>query len=234
MARKPLRIERAGVLTPRDRIWAAVRELGAGGGVFSLAEVMVLVGSLVPANQRRIAKVSSEETVLAAHIETVYYYLLGLSKAKPAYLKIVDAERPRAAPRRECITFELLRDVGIEAPTVSREGKETRPDQVITQLWTAMKVLGEFDPAELQAAASTPERSVSAGNARNYAAALCRAGFLEIARAPTNHIAARYRLLAAKYTGPRAPHLTHDDVVFDANTGRSWGRGGVLIHKGNT
>lgn len=227
MARKAIRIERAGALTPRDRIWAAVRALGAGDAVFSLAEVMVLVGSLVPANAKRIAKLSDDETVIASHLDTVHNYLQALSKAKPAYVGIVDAARPRCAPRRECAVYRLLRDVGVDAPGIARDGSETNADQVITRLWTAMKVLGEFDPTELKTAASTPDREIPVGTARNYAAALCRAGYLSLARAPTNHISARYRFLEAKNSGPRAPKATRlGDAVFDANLGKEvWRRG---------
>ena len=44
--RRTARLERAGALTPRDRMWAAMRGFGArgrpGARPFSVAEIMVL------------------------------------------------------------------------------------------------------------------------------------------------------------------------------------------------
>mgnify|MGYP001620106106 CR=1 FL=1 len=93
--RRPACLERAGALTPRDRIWASMRSFGKGNG-FSVAEVMVL----------------SEQRA-----DTVLSYLAGLQKA--GFVEISGngkAQRPALRPRRECNVYYIVRDIGVDAP----------------------------------------------------------------------------------------------------------------------
>src|SRR4051812_3683232 len=117
MPRSPARIERVGALTPRDRMWAAIRALSRYRG-------------------RRDSPVTPAEVIFLTgiHRDTVCTYFRGLQKAQPPYLRLVDGHRPFGNPHRACARYELVRDVGIEAPCVSAEGRETQPAQANHQM----------------------------------------------------------------------------------------------------
>lgn len=197
--RRPARLERAGALTPRDRMWAAIRGFGSAGGVwFSVAEIMVL------SDQRA---------------DTVLTYMVGLGKA--GY--IADAMEARTLPllaRRELRRYRLVRDVGVEAPRVTADGKPVTQGIGRDQMWRAMRVLKTFDWRELVLAASTERHPVAKDEAKTYLKFLARAGYLVVTRAARGGAAAaRYRFVRARDTGPRAPLVTADKSVMDGNTG---------------
>ena len=73
--RRPATLERAGALTPRDRIWAAIRAFGTAGGIwFSVAEIMVL----------------SEQRA-----DTVLSYLTGLIEKALGKKAVIDRQPPQ-------------------------------------------------------------------------------------------------------------------------------------------
>ena len=194
--RRPARLERAGALTPRDRIWAAIRSFGRDHW-FSVAEVMVL----------------SEQRA-----DTTLSYLDGLTKA--GYVGDVGTERrPVCRPRREFRFFELVRDVGVEAPRITADGKPVTQGVGREQLWRAMRVLRSFDCRELAAAALTEAHHVSIEEAKTYVKFLARAGYVQIECKASARRAQRYRFIRACDTGPRAPLVTRDKSVMDGNTG---------------
>jgi len=194
--RRPARIERAGALTPRDRIWAAIRCFGKDD-TFSIAEIMVL------SEQR-------DDTALT--------YVNGLVKA--GYLTTTLLQRrPTCRPRREFRRFALARDVGVDAPRVTGEGEPVEQGSGREQMWRAMKVLKDFDCRELAAAASTEPHPVSVEEVKTYARYLARAGYLQITLRGGSHRARRYRFIRSRNTGPRAPIVTRQKQVLDANTG---------------
>ncbi len=203
MARKPARLERAGALTPRDRMWAAMRALsrsqsGETNESFSPAEVMVLT---------------------QLHVDTVCTYFRGLAKAHPPYLQLVNAHRPSGARRRECFRYALIRDVGVDAPTVTALGKPTEAGRGVQRIWTALKALKEFDCSELSTVTTTNEHPVSVATVKAYVRYLARAGYVVLTAPSKPGMQARYRFLPSKNTGPRAPLLCRDKSVLDANTG---------------
>lgn len=218
MARKPARLERAGALTPRDRMWAAIRALAscdAGGavGAFSPVEIAFL------ANHRREHQI---------HLDSVSTYLRSLSRAEPPYVEILDAERyaTRITP---LLRYRLLRDVGVDAPQVNDDGKPTSEGVAANQIWAALKALREFDREELAAASTTPACAVSPDTVRRYLNHLARAGYVTVARrarrttgkgAGNSSTKTRYRFIRSMNTGPRAPIVSRDKSVVDANNGR--------------
>lgn len=202
MARRPARLERAGALTPRDRMWAVMRAMNryhaaeSRPDFFTPAEVMAITG---------------------LQVETVCTYFRGLANA--GYLQLVAEERPAGKPRRECSRYSLVRDVGVDTPNVNADGKPTTPGQGNEQMWIAMKAAREFDCIELACAASTPERQVSIQTVKNYVTFLVRAGYLVVSAKSKPGTQARYRFNRARNTGPRAPLICRDKSVMDANTG---------------
>jgi hypothetical protein len=195
--RKPARLERAGALTPRDRMWAAMRDFGVGN-VFSVAEIMLL----------------SEQRA-----DTVLPYVKGLGIA--GYVK-ADRERPTLRPRREFQWFTLVRDIGVDAPRVDADGKPVTQGIGGEQMWNAMRAMkGAFGARELSIAASTEDHAVALATAKRYARELARAGYLAVVRESTGgrHTERLYRFIRSRNTGPRAPLITAQKQVMDGNTG---------------
>lgn len=214
MARKPARLERSGALTPRDRMWAAIRDLSrvsdhAGVSAvapFSAVDVQFLANLRAPEPQ---------------HVDSVLSYLTGLARATPPYLSLWNGERPAGRKRTELALYVLARDVGVDAPRVTGDGKPVTQGIGTERMWTAMKALREFDAVELAVAASTPEHQVSEETAKSYVASLARAGYVACTKpAVHGHVKARYRFNRAMNTGPRPPLITKKKEVLDGNTGR--------------
>ena len=220
MARKAARLERAGALTPRDRMWAAIRALAKHQdadteSAFSAVEVQFLANLRGP----KTIPMAPEPV----HVDSVLTYLEGLSKANPPFVTILDANRPAGRKRTELILYRLERDNGVEAPRVSRDGKPVTDGIGGERLWLAMKVLREFDYVELALAASDQDYQVKPEAAKTYLYHLERAGYVAVAVPCTKGVNAtrtRFRFNRAKNTGPRAPLVCRDKSVMDANTGR--------------
>jgi hypothetical protein len=203
VARKAARLERSGSLTPRDRMWAAIRALSVRP--FSAIEVQFLANLRAPAEGR-------------SHIDAVESYLEGLARAKPAYLE----ETQDCGLRSELRSYTLVRDVGVDAPRVTRDGKPVTQGAGNEAMWAAMKVLGEFDHAELAGAASAGRVKVREETAKAYCTSLSRAGYLALVSAARGGGAgekARYHFVRSKNTGPRAPLISKTKDVIDGNTG---------------
>lgn len=202
MARRPAKLERSGPLTPRDQMWRLIRALGRPQAddrpSFSPSDIIVLTG---------------------LHVDTVCTYFRGLAKAQPPFLTLVSRDRPAGSPRRECFRYTLSRDVGVEAPAVTAHGRPTNAGRGMQQMWMALRALREFNCVELASAATTSSHRVRLESAKAYVRYLTRAGYLGISAPSRPGTPARYRFLAARNTGPRAPLLCRDKSVIDANTG---------------
>jgi len=183
----------------RPAIWSVIRRLGAQGQVF---DVLRIRGELRGATRRE--------------------RILDYCKALQAAGYLVPAETPDGAPG-----WQLLRDPGLEAPRVRRDGTQVLMGSGREAMWRAMRVLGSFSVAELVATASTERWQIAAGEARTYCARLAHAGFLlRAGRADS----ARYTLPVSRYTGPRPPQVRrHGKLIWDPNTGRLYAPDGTLL-----
>lgn len=193
MARKPAHLQARGKLTPRERIWAAIRR-----------EKRVTVFGLA----RRL------------HIDdrTVQSYLIALARA--GYVAIFNKTegvivRDDASTIK--VEFELRNDVGIDAPRVNVQGREVAQGRGTLALWRAMRIHKQFDFRELAAFACTDTLRVAPNTAGTYCQFLARAGYLQILLASKPGTPARYRL--AKYTGPKAPQIQRVKHLYDPNLG---------------
>lgn len=193
--RRPARLERAGPLTPRDRIWSAIRALQE----FSVADVMHL----------------SE-----VRDDTALSYLRALERAQ--YVEAAPSSH-YAARRREFRRYRLVRDVGAHAPRVTADGEPVRQGRGREAMWNYMRRAREdFSWRDVAYFASTPETRIAPDEAQYYCRALERAGYLRIvspSRGGRNGTPVRYRFAAGRDTGPRAPIVTRAKEVMDANTG---------------
>lgn len=122
MARKP--VDQGG--SPRDAIWAAIRQMAATDHAFTAANV---------ADAARV------------NDKTARDYLKGLTAA--GYLQLLESAGGLEAKR-----WKLVRDIGVEAPRVRSDGSPVTQGEVNEQLWRGMSILKEFTYTDLIETAS--------------------------------------------------------------------------------
>jgi len=211
--RRPAVIERAGTLTPRDRMWAAMRSLqGTPTCSWSPLEVQFL------ANAR------AGEPV---HVDSVITYLKGLARAKPPYVELVISHFPVGRKRVELHLYRLVRDVGAHAPRVTEEGGEVTQGTGRQQMWNvARQMRGDFSWRDLAHRASTRAHPIAPAEARRYLLHLAQAGYVRSFAARralgrgNGALPGRVEFVRSRDSGPRAPLVTKLRQVMDANTGQ--------------
>jgi hypothetical protein len=123
----------------------------------------------------------------------------------------------------------LVRDTGIEAPRVTRDGRPVTQGAAREQMWRTMRMLsGDWSWRDLAVAASTEAVPVAEADAADYCAHLAKAGYLAVTDcgrgavkgvkgggAPT-----RYRFVRARYSGPKPPQVQRVQSVYDPNLRR--------------
>jgi hypothetical protein len=193
MAQKP--VDKRSPLETRDAIWAAIRRLRS----FNLAELR-------------------GETRCGA--EQVRDYVTGLTAAG---LLEKSPPAPPSIKGGVPVTYKLVRDCGVEAPQVRKDGSEITMGKAQEQMWLVMKVLGEFSALDLAVHASTETVAVTEAGAKSYIHYLHKGGYLAmVANGKPGHrkgggILARYRFLPSRYTGPRPPMVQRVKQVYDPN-----------------
>lgn len=190
MARKPIELETAGMRTPRERVWKAVRQLRT----FTLLELQEATDPLVP-------------------WRTLASYADWLRKA--GYIT-ADAPQGRRSRGFDEVYYRLAQD-SFQAPRVTRSGHPVTQGTATLAMWRAMIALKEFSWHDIQIAASLPGLPVAPQGAKTYINALGRAGYFRPVSASKPGTAARFRLI--RNTGPLAPAITRSKTVFDRNTG---------------
>lgn len=203
MAGKPVRLVAATQASDlRQAVWSAIRKLQK----FKLVDVV-----------REVTRALGAEP----HSDTVRSHVQGLTRA--GFLTSTGQTRElrkrcRGAPFRTA-TYELVKDVGVEAPRVSKSGVPiatgSRPN-----MWRAARILGDFSLRELIAAASREDCSAGLHDAQRYIGALARAGYFVISRPSRARLPARFRVVPAMYTGPKAPRVLGSGQIIDPNLGR--------------
>lgn len=195
--KKPVDIVAArGYLTPQDCVWLAIRALRT----FSRADLEIWL---------------VQQKYSGINTNTVSGYLTKLLKG--GYIVHKEKEPLKGGVWR-CI-YQLEKDVGIEAPRLTRAGQESIQGRGREQLWRSMKVLGDFDHRDLAIAASTEAVQVSLNESRDYIKHLYKAAYLQLTQ-PAGQFPARYRLLPSKFTGPKPPMIQRTKRLFDPNLNR--------------
>lgn len=175
----------------RQAIWSAIRKLRS----FRLAEL-------------------EHETHIGE--ATLRSYLQGLVAAGYLSAALETAAQQRYAPLR----YTLVRDVGVEAPRVTKAGKPVTQGLSRELLWRAMRILQEFGADDLAESASIAACRVDPEDTRDYIKHLKAAGYLRVVVEHTPQRPARYRLIPVRNTGPQAPQVQRVQQVFDPNLGR--------------
>ena len=141
--------------------------------------------------------------------ETARDYLNGLERAE--YLELV--KKPARGEKKR---YRLVRDNGIEAPRVRRDGTEVVQGGGNEALWGAITVLDTFTAQEIADLAGT-----SPATAKTYCMFLARAAYLKAVRPGKGRgkggDATVFRAVKSRITGPRAPMITRLKSVYDPN-----------------
>jgi hypothetical protein len=138
-------------------------------------------------------------------MESVRDYVTGLAAA--GYIASLENEEVKTG----LIRWELIKDIGVEAPRVRKDGTPVTQGQGRENMWNAMRIMRTFTARELAVAARTPDCFVKESTAVDYARYLYHAGYL------SKHKDGSYQMLPSAYTGPHAPMIQRTKRVWDPN-----------------
>jgi hypothetical protein len=194
MSRKPALLELAGGKSQRQRVWEAIRGLaGIHDGTFTASD---------------LARCSKVE------IDPVREYLKGLGAA--GYVRVINPESSKPGGRSVKNVFELMRDNGVEAPRVRRDGTPVTQGRGTEAMWAAMVELDQFNYWLIADFAQ-----VKPGTACSYLLALGKAGYLKVVTpgkgTGKGGIATVWTVDVAHRRKPRAPMITRLKAVYDPN-----------------
>lgn len=179
---------------PRQRVWLAIRKFKDD---FTLVQV------------------AEEGSMKEGSVRT---YLQGLKKA--GFIEVAFEEKVDGKGVKR-IHYKLVRDVGYNAPTVDRDGGETKPAQVNKAMWNTLRITKKaVNAEELAALSSNDEVLISVLTANVYLQLLNAAGYLSVVEKSQNIAGkkAKYRLMEHMNTGPIPPQIQRAKQVFDPNT----------------
>lgn len=134
-------------------------------------------------------------------------YLTGLAKA--GYLKVA-----YKGDRGKPVAYRLIKDTGIDAPRIRKDGSPVTMGIGRLHMWNAMQVLKSFSSTDLAFNASTPEHRVAEAEAQRYCQSLLLAGYL------VKRTDGKYTLIASMWTGPHPPQIQRTKQVYDPNLQR--------------
>lgn len=195
MSRKPVHVEMTGGKSPRQRLWEQIRK---ARGVFTPDAIA--------------AKASVPVSLANDYVKPL---------AKAGFIAVVSEERLNAICKR--LTYQLVRDNGVEAPRLTKAGAVVMQGSGNEKMWGTMRRMFKtncFNYRELAAFAGTRSGAVSEGTAKAYVGALFAAGYLDCVhsgRNGKNATPARYRLKPVMDSGSRAPMIQRTKQVFDPN-----------------
>jgi len=121
--------------------------------------------------------------------------------------------------RYERSDYQLIKDTGIEAPRLTRDGQPVTSGMGQEAMWRCMRMLGALDARQLAAHASSSGIEVKVTSAKRYVHMLKKAGYLEVVE-PCNRRKGRMEklcLIPRMDTGPRPPQIQNVKTVYDPN-----------------
>ncbi|MBU1564253.1 MAG: hypothetical protein KJ630_01330 [Proteobacteria bacterium] len=155
----------------------------------------------------KLIREKTEFTVREIYLDTtldassVLDYVRGLTNA--GYLREETGEKAKL--------YTLIKDVGVDAPRVQRDGSLVTQGQGRINMWRAMQIMQVFTAKELAINASTPQCAIKLSSADDYCGHLCRAGYLR------RDNSRRYTFLRHMFTGPKPPMIQRVKRVWDQN-----------------
>ncbi|SES24308.1 hypothetical protein SAMN04487958_110113 [Vreelandella subterranea] len=194
MAKRKPQLNAQGPRIDRQAIWETLRDMHAKGLAITTVDVSLLMPDAV--SQGRVRD-----------------YLNGLEKG--GYLARKDVPRKSGEP----VQYELVKDVGVEAPRVRKDGSTPTGGLGREQMWRTLKIIGDCTARELADAATTPQVVIAEPTANEYLRFLAAAEYVAVIRAGGPGVLTRYRLVSSRWTGPRAPMIQRTKQLYDPNTG---------------
>jgi hypothetical protein len=107
------------------------------------------------------------------------------------------------------ICHSLIKNSGIDAPRVRKDGSLVTQGIGQKYMWNAMTSMKVFTPADLAFEASTECHQVKTATAKSYCQTLCHFGYLR------KQTKGAYKLI--KRTGPKPPQIQRTKQVYDPN-----------------
>ncbi len=191
--RKPAHLEQSGGHSKREQIWQVIRRLKK----FTRTDVSDrLPGTIAPGTTRS--------------------YIRGLTAA--GIISVIGTQAKKAGSGHVNV-YKLVKDTGIEAPRVNRDGRPVTQGRGREQLWRTIKILKQFNRRELALAASTEQHAVKESEAGKYAEMLYYAGYLIRLQVGKSGKPAIYRFNPRKDTGPKPPQIQRLKTLYDPNLG---------------
>lgn len=200
MTGKAIHTKVLGLLTPRERLWAEIR--------------------------KQPKDFTAERIAHAARmqLDAARDYLRGLMNGGFVEVTAEKIERRnvlftsgKPMPTKH---YRLVRDVGAEAPRVTRDGALVTQGGATQAMWTTLRICNVMDFRILAMNATTPECAVEVEAARHYLKMLFAAGYLEVVTPALGGRfgrLAQYRLKSHMNTGPKAPQVQRTKRVWDPN-----------------
>ncbi|MBI5136864.1 MAG: hypothetical protein HZA24_05945 [Nitrospirae bacterium] len=162
---------------------------------------------------RRLGCFTLHDVPATVSTKTVQSYVEGLLRTGYV-VQLMDGKVPG---RWQLAQYQLIHDVGIEPPHVTRYGQTPTHGLQQEQMWRTMPILGAFTARELALAASTERIPVSVHSARHYICHLRKAGYVLRISPSLGTAPARYRMPALRHTGPRPPRIGRGGTMHDPN-----------------
>lgn len=185
---RPAHLIMVGGKSPRQHIWEAIRSVNAGPKALTTYAV---------------ARKSGLDD------QAVRAYFRDMEKAG-IVSKVRNVDRFDAE-------WTLIKDEGVEAPRVTKDGKISKYAAGAENIWRALRILGEFSAAEAATAASVNGVTISEFGAHVYLSGLAKAGYLTRSGGTAGD-KTRFRLVPSRYTGPKHPIYQRDfKQVYDPN-----------------
>lgn len=158
---------------------------------------------------------------------TIRTYVLGLERA--GHLRMIGIkENHPSHGRYKPAEWTLIKDVGVEAPRVTKQGTRVTQGAGRDNMWRGMKILGDFDAAELAGVASVNGVSVSLADAKHYCKYLEKAGYIKkLKNGRPGGPLSRFQFVRSRNTGAQPPMIQRTHQLFDPNLGEVvWPKGG--------
>lgn len=134
------------------------------------------------------------------------------------YIKRLEAGRyvEKHSGYDETKRFKLLRDGGVHAPSLKKDGTPSTQGGGTTNMWRSMRMMKQFTPRDLAMHSTTDTVSVSDETAKSYCSMLLKANYLRVLRKATpGKCQATYMFV--RNTGPMPPQIQRVKQVFDPN-----------------
>lgn len=124
--------------------------------------------------------------------------------------------------RFEIAEYQLIKDTGVEAPRLTRDGQPVTAGLGQEAMWRCLRMLGPLDARQLAAHASSSGVEVKVATSKRYLMMLKKAGYLEVLQPcnPRQRRMETVRLIARMDTGPRPPQIQNVKTVYDPNLNR--------------